>query len=93
MNRIQAKDRQTLLDVQLMACGTLDGVIDTCALNDMSLTDNLEDGQEIEVPTTTDNKVVDVYMNKGYCPATAVVVSVAPGGVGYMSVGVDFVVS
>ena len=96
MGRIIAKDRQTLLDVQIMACGTLDGVIDACALNGISLTDDLEDGQGVEVAALGNDKVVATYRNKGYNPATAVVVEesgVRYGGIGYMAIGVDFVVS
>lgn len=95
MNRIQAKDRQTLLDVLLMACGTLDGMIEACALNDISLTDDLEEGQNIEVGDIINSKVLATYQMKGYCPATAIAVEGAKryGGIGYMAIGVDFIVS
>lgn len=96
MDRILAKDRQTLLDLQLIACGSLDGIIDTCARNDLSITEELADGQEIDVVGTVNKKVVVMYGNKGYQPATAISgvgAGIKYGGIGYMAIGVDFVIS
>jgi hypothetical protein len=95
MGKIQAKDRQSLLDILLIACGTLDGMIEVCALNGISLTDDLEEGQNIEVGDIVNNQMLSTYQTKGYCPATAIAADGIKrhGGIDYMAIGFDFIVS
>lgn len=96
MATIRAKDRQSLLDVQLIASGTLEGIIGLCALNGLALTDELSDGQELVTGDVGEPRVVATYQNRRHSPATAIdstTSDLMPGGIGYMAVGVDFIVS
>ena len=104
---VEAKDRQSLLDITLIAVGTMESAMAVAVANDMPLTADLEDGQEIVIPAMTsqgsgreqamerDGKVVESYAISGEEPATAIEpeAGVKFGGIGYMAVGVDFVVS
>ncbi len=93
---VTVKDRQTMLDVQIIACGSLEGVIDSCALNDIAVTDDLTDEQTLQVADITQASVAKTYANRGFSPATAIeetVESEKLGGIGYMAVDIDFIVS
>lgn len=95
MATIKVKDRQTLLDIQLIACGSLEGIIEACALNGMAITDDLEDGQMLEMGPIIAPRVEAAYRNRGNSPATGLGAEGVRkfGGIGYMRVGVDFIVS
>lgn len=92
---VTVKDRQTVLDVQIIACGCLEGIISTCALNDISVTESLTDGQVLQVAEVVQASVAKTYANKGYSPATDIESDaiVKVGGIGFMAVEMDFVVS
>ena len=45
----QVKDRQTLLDVALQASGDMESVFDIAQANDISVTEELTVGTEIEI--------------------------------------------
>lgn len=89
------KDGQSLLDMQLIACGSIDGVVQMCAINDMGITDDLEDGQIIKAGDVYAGQIVALYGNRGIEPATALDPESAQtfGGIGYMRIGIDFIVS
>lgn len=96
MATIRVKDRQSLLDVQLIASGTLEGIIQLCTLNGLALTDELSDGQEVATGDVGEPRVVATYQNRRHSPATAIdpeASVLVPGGIGYMAVEVDFIVS
>ncbi len=95
MTLITVQDRQTVIDAHLIACGTLDGIIDTCALSDISLTDDVSADSVLPVDDSAAiPRIVATYALRGYSPATAIVAagSVRFFGIGYMAIGVDFVV-
>lgn len=95
MTTLKAKDRQSLLDMQLIASGSLEGLIDLCRLNDLPPTAELQDGQELTVGDVTDTRTARLYALRGISPATAIeeVEGIIMGGIGYMAVQVDFIVS
>lgn len=94
MTLITVQDRQTVIDAHLIACGTLDGIIDTCALSDISLTDDVSADSVLPVDDSAAiPRIVATYALRGYSPATAIAAgSVRFFGIGYMAIGVDFVV-
>lgn len=94
MTLITVQDRQTVIDAHLIACGTLDGIIDTCALSDISLTDDVSADSVLPVDDSAAiPRIVATYALRGYSPATAIVAgSVRFFGIGYMAIGVDFMV-
>lgn len=90
---IIAKDGQTLLDLQLIGCGSMESIIDTCIKNDRSVSEDIADGDLIEVGEVENTDVVRMYANRNYSPATALRSEEKYGGIGFMAVGVDFIVS
>lgn len=92
---ITVKDRQSLLDMQLVACGSIEGIIQMCAINDIGITDNLEDGQCIVTGDIYADQIVASYRSKGIAPATAIDSESEQifGGIGYMRIGIDFIIS
>lgn len=102
--RIEVKERQTLLDIALATAGTVEAAIEIAEANGLSLTDELGDGRELEVPdrvapggNTADARVVRRYGAQGVEPATEASAeeraACAYGGIGFMGVEIDFEVS
>lgn len=94
------KDRQTLLDVALMCGGTVESVMALAEANGLSVTERLEDGQELTVPEAVgagDARTVRLYRARGIEPATEASTEdmrACPcGGIGFMGIEIDFEVS
>ncbi len=67
----QVKDRQTLLDVALQASGDMESVFDIAQANDISVTEELTVGTEIEVDEVGRQRVADYLSANKFCPASA----------------------
>lgn len=98
--KTRAKERQTMLDMALQSGGTVETVLALAAANGLSVTDRLEDGQELTVPEPVedgDARTVRLYRAHGVEPATEASVddmTACPyGGIGFMSIEIDFEVS
>lgn len=94
------KERQTLLDVALQTGGHIETVIALAEANGMSITDRLEDGRILTIPEPVesgDTRTVELYKAHKVEPATEVSpddMSACPyGGIGFMSIEIDFIVS
>jgi|LSQX01.3.fsa_nt_gb LysM repeat protein len=64
------KQRQTAFDIALIACGDREAAFEISRLNDISLSDTIEPGTELEIPAVRNKKVVDYYKVNGIEPAT-----------------------
>ena len=98
--KIKAKERQTLLDIALETEGTVAAVMEIAEANGLSVTDELEDGQELEVPEPTterEARTVRRYRAQGVEPATEVSAGEQAecpyGGIDFMGIEIDFEVS
>ncbi len=85
--------RQSLFDIALQECGSVEGAISIAELNDVILTDELESGTELEIDSVLDKTVSKYYTLNEINPATAIDLVIPTGGIGYMAVQVDFIVS
>ena len=95
-----AKERQTLLDIALLTGGHIETVLTLAEANGMSITDRLEDGRVLTVPEPVeggDTRTVELYKAHKIEPATEVSpddMSACPyGGIGFMGIEIDFIVS
>lgn len=95
-----AKERQTLLDIALQTCGHIETVLALAEANGMSITDRLEDGCVLTVPEPVegvDARTVELYRAHKVEPATEISpddMSACPyGGIGFMGIEIDFIVS
>lgn len=87
---------QSLLDIAIVTAGSLEVLVALAAANEISVTDNLENGQELTVTEVRKRDVVRTFAVSNSQPATAITAEegqLLPGGIGYMAVGVDFAVS
>lgn len=91
------KERQTLLDIALQTSGSVEAVVDLALANGLSITDELSDGQVLEVVEVKDVAVVSRYEISGIFPATEASdeerSAMAYEGIGFMAIENDFVVS
>lgn len=95
-----AKERQSMLDMALQCGGHVETALALAVANELSVTDRLEDGQELTVPEPVDvgnARVVRLYRAHGVEPATEVNaedMQCCPcGGIGHMGLEIDFEVS
>lgn len=95
------KDRQTVLDIALQTGGTLEAAMALALSNGISITEVLEEGQELTLPeaplTGGEARTVAIYRARGVEPATEAStedVGACPyGGIGFMEIEKDFTVS
>ena len=63
---------QTLLDIAVQEYGTIEAVFMLAKANDMSITDSLQAGQQIEIPEKVYNsELADYCRRNSVCPATS----------------------
>jgi hypothetical protein len=89
---------QTLFDIALRECGDIESVFSIARRNGLSVTDDLEQGRVIEIAPedVMDRRVAERYATAWIDPATAlseVDLALAPGGIGYMGIEIDFKIS
>lgn len=90
---------QSLLDLAIQHAGSVENAFAIAVANGLSLTDDLESGEALNLEPTTINQNKDIlsyYQSKKLQPATAV--TQLPEierleGIGYWAISVDFKVS
>jgi len=90
----KAQPRQSLIDLALVHCGSADAAVEIALLNGMPIDGDPYEWEKahgtISLPDITDNKTVKHYkLHPG--PATALETEI--GGINYMGIEVDFVIS
>lgn len=97
--RSTVHSRQSLVDIAVQECGSFEAAFTLGERNGLALTETLEAGTELEYgPGDITNKqvVIGLAVRKAK-PATAITAedaAAAPwGGVGYMGIEIDFIVS
>ncbi len=95
MKKTVATYKQTLFDIALQNDGTAQSAITTALRNNLSLSDDIEPGQEIELnDTPAVRPMVKYYQVNALQPATAIDESITVnGGINYMGIEIDFIVS
>jgi len=87
--------KQSLFDVALQHLGDAQKALDLAVLNGRSLTDDLEPGEVIIFDETQKNRQMTQYYSvNALQPATALSETVdIPGGINFMGIEIDFIVS
>lgn len=67
MANIQSRDGQTLLDIAIRECGTIEAAWDIATANDVAITD-LPDN--VKITGVVNSRVVKYYTSNGIIPAT-----------------------
>ena len=92
--RIISKQGQWLGDITVRESGDLSSVVEMAVDNDISVTENMTIGSELVKPEAINRRVMNYYEINNIYPATAMEREPGtPGGIGYMAVGVTFIVS
>jgi hypothetical protein len=93
---VKVLSQQSLLDVAIQQAGTAEAAVLLALANGLSVTDELDAGQELTTVAAIDRDIFNYYANNQLKPATAVVAAAAGGldeGVEFWYVEYDFVVS
>lgn len=92
MTEIITYEGQTLLDIALQHTGDASKALDIALANGISLSDNLEPGATLTLPDTQGNKAMTQYYTvNNIMPATSLETEI--GGINYMGIEIDFIVS
>jgi hypothetical protein len=88
-----AQQNQTLLDIAIMATGTIESVFSIAQANDISITDIPVPGNDYIIPTgtLTDNNALQYLAQNGVTIGTKG--QTLPLGIGYWIIETDFTVS
>lgn len=96
MATIVPADRQSLLDITVQTSGSVEAAFDIAAANDVSMSEPLSAGVQIETVPAADRTVLQRYTARQIRPATELSdeeIEAAPyGGIGYMGIEIDFLV-
>ena len=96
MKQIQTLDRQNIIDAHIIASGTLDGIMQSCALSGICLTDSLTEGTLVCIDDSAAvTRNVNAYALRGLSPATDIApgnAKLAASGIGSMAVETEFIV-
>jgi hypothetical protein len=92
--RITSKQGQWLGDVAVREAGDLLSIVEMAVSNDISVTENMIIGSELVKPKAINRRVMNYYEINNIYPATAMEREPGTlGGIGYMAVGITFIVS
>jgi hypothetical protein len=96
--RVTVLNKQSLPDLAIQEFGSLESVLALTVKNDLPITAELEVGQEVQYDAAkTDKKVVEYLTAQKAKPATDLLpadLEAAPyGGIGFMGIEIDFIVS
>ncbi len=92
--RIISKQGQWLGDIAVRESGDISSVVDMAIENNLSVTENLKVGTELLKLEAISRRIMNYYDINNIYPATSMERdSGTPGGIGYMAVGITFIVS
>ena len=97
--KIIALHNQTLHDIAIRHCGSIDAVIDIAVLNNVSITDDLVPGHLLNLPTKdyAAQEVINFFELNQMEPATALTeeqkaLTEGKSGIGFWEIGNNFIV-
>jgi hypothetical protein len=97
--QITTLNSQSLLDVAIRHCGTVQAVVDIAILNNISITADLVPGQLIELPSKDygNQEVINFFVINNIDPATALTqdneaLTEGNSGIGFWEIGNNFIV-
>lgn len=90
---IKTKSGQTLADIAVEYYGDLSEIDKLASDNNLSMSAEIEAGTDLIVDLQENNDVVDYYADNDVHPASKEDTTLSQGGIGYMAIGFDFLVS
>jgi hypothetical protein len=92
MSKVRVQAGQTLADIALRYCGSLESLFALATLNELPVTAALHAGHELQLPLATDRRAVRILEEGGAQPA-ANLDDAGREGIGYWTIGENFTVS
>jgi hypothetical protein len=95
---MKALARQSLFDIAIQECGSIEAAFEIALVNGNNITDELINGEELTLPSVVNQKVVDLFSINEIKPATAITTTdvaqtIADEGIEFWAIEVDFVIS
>jgi hypothetical protein len=93
---VRVSFNQSLFDISIQECGSIEAVFDLADLNGLEITATLEPGQLLKTPPSTgsgngyNKPIVDYYKMRGLMPATGLFDGDGSGGGKYKDDGIDY---
>ena len=85
---------QWLGDIVIRESGCIEAIVEVAIENEISVTDKMIPGLQVLQPIQANRHIVNYYNTNNIYPATAADLEVKSfRGIGYMAVGVNFIVS
>lgn len=91
---VRVSYNQSLFDISVQECGSIEAVFDISKQNGLSITDVLIPGTSIKLPETINKPVHEYYKTHGLNPSTdaTTISELINEGIDYWALEVDFVV-
>jgi hypothetical protein len=96
--KVKIQQGQWLGDVVIRETGDIHRIVEMAVMNGIPVTENIPTGTELLCPpVASENGIADYYRAKEIYPATALEYEPGEpgesGGIGYMEIGITFIVS
>lgn len=93
-NFVDVAEYQTLFDVAIQECGSIEAAYSFALLNNLSITDTMLAGVKLKGVDVIDRKIKTYYKSKGIYPATAIVdTQIENEGIDYWAIEINFIVN
>lgn len=90
------KHNQSFFDACFEATGSITAIFEDAIQNDVSITDHLQAGKELIFSKVVDEQIYNYLNNNNHIPATALKTEnldlIQNKGIGYMGVGLNFII-
>lgn len=92
--QITSKQGQWLGDIAVREAGSIEAIIEMAIASDLSVTEALTVGTPMTTPTPIDKRVMNYYKTNNIYPATVTTLEQKNwGGIGFMAIEINFIVS
>lgn len=91
-NYVTALGGQSLIDIAIQTCGSVESAVLYALLNEVSITDVVET-KTLQRPNIAKPEIVKWFAVNNAKPASSILGESAGSGIGYWAIGVDFIVS
>ncbi len=95
--KVKVLDRQSLIDIALQTSGGMEAALSLAIKHDIAISEPLAPDAELETVAVTDRLVLNRYEARRVRPATEIspadLEAVPYGGIGFMGIEIDFIVS
>jgi len=91
--QITSKQGQWIGDIVVRESGSIDDLFAMAITNDCSITDNMKIGTILNPSVQLDKRTINYYERNDIHVATSSINNKLLGGIGYMGIEIDFIVS